>query len=215
MPRAVVTISQTTGATPEDVALRVAEELGFRHVDEEIVEAVAERQGVDPAVVADVEKRRSFLQAFWEALETGDAAALTAVSYGGGYIPPSAAGLRRDYPPLLRELIRTVVHETALRGDVVIGSHAASFALAGRADVLRVLVTASTETRIRRLVAERSLDDRDAARAVDESDAARRDYLKRFYGVDDERPTDYDLVVNGDTLAPDAIVELIVGAARR
>ena len=33
---------------------------------------------------------------------------------------------------------------------------------------------------------------------VKDSDAGRRDYLKRFYSVDRESPTDYDLVVNTD-----------------
>ena len=32
------------------------------------------------------------------------------------------------------------------------------------------------------------------------SDAARADYLERFYGVEPELPTHYDLVVNTDVL---------------
>ena len=46
----------------------------------------------------------------------------------------------------LRNLIRMAIEETAERGNVVIVAHAASHALAGRYDVLRVLVTASAET---------------------------------------------------------------------
>ena len=37
-----------------------------------------------------------------------------------------------------------------------------------------------------------------ATRAVDEADAARADYLKRFYGIKQEHPTQYDVVVNTD-----------------
>jgi len=47
---------------------------------------------------------------------------------------------------------------------------------------------------------------------VKESDAARRDYLKRFYGVE-ESPTQYDLVVNTDALSFDQAAELVATAA--
>ena len=84
----------------------------------------------------------------------------------------------------LRELIRQAIEETAARGDVVIVAHAASHALASTPGVLRVLVTASPETRRERVAAERGVDSREAARAVDAGDAARADYLRKFYGVE-------------------------------
>ena len=97
----------------------------------------------------------------------------------------------------VRELIRNAVHETAAEGDVVIVSHAASFALDGRDDVLRVRITASSETRQRQL-AQTGLDPDEAARRVKDADKDMKAYLKHFYGVTHELPTDYDLVVNSD-----------------
>ena len=96
----------------------------------------------------------------------------------------------------------------------MIAAHAASHALADRTDVVRVLVTASPETRRARVAAERGLAEKDAAKAVDRSDAARADYLKRFYGAKRELPTQYDLVVNTDRLTPDEAVELVVLASK-
>jgi cytidylate kinase len=46
-----------------------------------------------------------------------------------------------------------------------------------------------------------------------ESDAARADYLKRFYGVAHELPTHYDLVVNTDRLSSDQAASLLAHAA--
>jgi cytidylate kinase len=94
----------------------------------------------------------------------------------------------------------------------VIAAHAASLALATRDDVLRVHLTASTPTRQRRLADSRGLDEKEAARAIKRSDAGRADYMKRFYGIDAERPTHYDLVVNTDKLTPDDAARLIVDA---
>jgi cytidylate kinase len=116
-------------------------------------------------------------------------------------------------PEDIRVLIRETIEHMAAAGKVVIVAHAASYALGERPDVLRVLVTASPETRAKRLGESESLDESASAKAVKDSDAARRDYLKRFYGVGDESPTHYDLVLNTDKLAVDQAAELISVAA--
>ena len=113
----------------------------------------------------------------------------------------------------LRGLIRQALEQTAERGTVVIVAHAASHALGARPGHLRVLVTASPDTRAGRVGESLELDAKQAARAVKDSDAARRDYLKRFYGVDEESPTQYDLDVNTDILSVDQAAQLIAQAA--
>jgi cytidylate kinase len=113
----------------------------------------------------------------------------------------------------LRALIRDVIRDVAEEGDVVIVAHAASMALAGREDVLRVLVTASPETRTRRLAEATKLDTGQAAKAIRDEDAARNHYLARFYGVERELPTHYDLVVNTDRIDPDRAADLVLHAA--
>ena len=52
-------------------------------------------------------------------------------------------------------------------------------------------------------------------RAPDQGeDAARADYLKRFYNEDQELPTHYDLVVSTDKLSAEQATGLIVAAAK-
>jgi cytidylate kinase len=113
----------------------------------------------------------------------------------------------------LRTLIREVIRDVAEEGDVVIVAHAASMALAGRKDVLRVLVTASSETRARRVAETRKVHTRQAVKVIKDEDAARDDYLARFYSVDREVPTYYDLVVNTDVISPDRAADLLLLAA--
>jgi len=79
-----------------------------------------------------------------------------------------------------------------------------------REDVLRVPVTASPGTRARRVAAAGDLDEQKAAAVVADEDAARAAYLKRFYSVEREAPTHYDVVVNTDTVPPEKAVELVV-----
>jgi cytidylate kinase len=122
-----------------------------------------------------------------------------------GGAPTHAGGELSDAD--LRALIRETIAQTAAGGRVVIVSHAASYAVEPGAQAVRVLVTASPETRAARV------GGADAARAVTESDKGRRDYLKRFYDVDDELPTHYDLVVNTDVLTAEQAADVVARAA--
>ena len=168
--------------------------------------SAAARGGLDPGDVADEERRRSFARRLLETLaESGGDTLLLAASTGVEVAPAAD----------IRALIRETVVQTAARGSVVIVSHAASYAIDAGPQTLRVLVTASPTTRANRLAEAEQLDKAQAARAIKDSDAGRRDYLKRFYSVDSESPTDYDLVVNTDLLSAEQAAEIIVGAADR
>jgi cytidylate kinase len=207
----VVCVSGLDGSHLREVAQGIADLLGFSVVDEEIILRAAAEGGVEPQVVADAEKRRSFMERAMVALGSSSDATAFAFSGGiGGYLTPEA--------PLsdeLQGLIRSAIEETASRGDVVIVSHAASHAIGSKAGVLRVLVTASAPVRLARVAAERGLSDKDAAAAVEQSDAGRADYLKRFHGTKAETSTQYDVVVNTDRLSVAEAAVVVVGATGR
>ncbi len=184
----------------------VADKLGFRLIDEEIVTRAAESQDVNVDDLADIERRKSLLTRI-----------LSEVAIGAAMGPPGTMAIYAPEPQpdkgSLRALIRQAINETADEGNVVIVSHAASYALANRENVLRVLVTASPETRVRRLVDANGLDEKQATKSIGANDAGRGDYLKRFYGVAEELPTHYDLVINTDRIPADQWSELVVDAA--
>ncbi len=52
-----------------------------------------------------------------------------------------------------------------------------------------------------------------SVKAIHHSDNERRSYLRRFYGVEEERPNRYDVVVNTECLTFDAAAHTIVSAA--
>jgi cytidylate kinase len=209
MAARVICISRAMFAGADEVAAQVGEALGFRCVDEEIIARAAERHGVDRQELANVEVRKSFLSNLFEELALG--AGMAGYGHGGAIPDPGVIPVRSDS---LRGLIRDSIAETAKQGDLVIVAHAASYALGPRADVLRVLVTGSAGARAARLAArEGSAHDAASAR-IQQSDLARADYLKRFYGVARELPEHYDLVLSTDTLAPAQAAAVIVATAR-
>lgn len=200
----VVCISHTTGAGGEEVGRLVAERLGFLYVDDEIVARAAAKGGIGPEDVADEERRKSLV-----------ARLLEAIAQGGSDLG-SGAPLRSGEEPNdddIRALIRDTIEGTAARGNAVIVAHAASYAVAPGPEALRVLVTASLHIRTARVGDAQELDQARASRTVKDSDAGRRDYLRRFYDVDDELPTHYDLVVNTDVLSVAQAAELVSQAA--
>ena len=202
----VVCISRAAGAGGEEVGRLVAERLGFLYVDDEIVARAAAKGGIRSDEVADEERRKSFVARVLEAMAQGS-------SDLAGSIPLRVGEeLTGDD---VRALIRDTIVQTAARGNAVIVAHAASYAVTPGPDVLRVLVTASPGTRAARVGDAGGLDQAGAARAVKDSDAARRDYLKRFYDVHDELPTHYDLVVNTDVLSVEQAAEVVSSAASR
>ena len=209
MARRVVCISRFVGAGGELVGRSVADTLGYRLVDEEILQQAAESSGVSVGELADAEHRTKVIDGLLRNLAiAGGAAGLTAAGANAAIDIGSVTD-----PKSLRALIQKSIHETAGHGDVVIVSHGASHALADNVDVLRVLVTASPETRTARVAQEASLDDKKASKLVADSDAQRAQYLRRFYGVNDERPTHYDLALNSDSLSIELMSDLIVRAA--
>jgi Cytidylate kinase-like family len=204
----VVAISPTDGSAGEALGAIVAHKLGFRLINEQVVARVAWEAGVDPGVVADVERRKSVVARVLGGL--GAVAPTAAADLSGSPIVDDPAP-RRD---ALRGLIRNVLWESAEAGDAVIVAHAASLALATRTDVLRVLITASPQTRARRLAEAQNLGEAEAEKLIARGDANRADYLKRFYGVSTELPTNYDIALNTDRVAPEDAAALIVSAAR-
>ena len=157
----------------------LADQLDFRYVDDEIVVTAADAANAYPEAVSQAEARHPgrWLEIDFNRLELTES---------------------------VRELIRQAIVTTADEGNAVIVAHAASFALTDRESVFRVRVTASTETRVRRLGEIDGLDDKEAAKRVKDSDKNLKAYLKHFYGVGNEHPTHYDLVVNTDRLSPPA-----------
>ena len=210
----VVCISRTVGAGGEQIGRGIAHQLGFRYVDEEIVAKAAEKARMDLGTITAAEHRQPLVRRLLDAigLPHGMPDMLSYLrpadtEYRYHLTSPVAAG-ETDDP---RAFIRAAIKDIAGEGRVVIVAHAASLALAGRAGVLRVLITASPQTRAERLSVRLLKQDADAA--VRESDQQRREYIRRFYDIAEELPTHYDVVLNTDVLSPAQAVAIVVAAA--
>jgi cytidylate kinase len=197
----VVAISRALGAGGEQIAAAVAERLGFRYVDDEIIARAAEEAGFDPEAVAASEKTESFIMRSLSQMAIADPSAWAVDSS----ILASTSGT-------FQRFIEQAIRKTAEGGNVVIVAHGASIPLAGMPGLLRVLITGSVEKRVERAIEGAGLSEKDARKTIEHSDNQRKQFLDRFYKVKQESPAHYDLIINTDVLDSDHATRLILAA---
>ena len=195
-----VALSLVDGAGGESIGHQLARKLGFGYLNEAVVAQVARDHGVDPAIVAGAERRKSFFT------RVAEMAARGAVD-----VAPDPSLYVLDETDTLLALIRDALRDAADRGSVVLVAHAACYACADRPDVLRVGVTAPLPARESRVASALGITGAEATKRLRRSDAGRASYLKRVYGVGQESPADYNVVLNTERLTPDTAAGLILG----
>ncbi|HET6577997.1 MAG TPA: cytidylate kinase-like family protein, partial [Gemmatimonadales bacterium] len=159
----LITISRQYGAGGSQVAQLVAEALGWRVVDNELVEEVAARAGLPPEQVAQREER---CLSFVERLARSLAAATPDV-----FPPPGSAVAIADLSEAeLVKITETVVEEIAARGKVVLVGRAAPAVLAREADALHVKLVAPRAFRLGIAMQRLGADAHRASSVLDDTD---------------------------------------------
>jgi cytidylate kinase len=204
--RSVIAVSRALGANGEEIAGAVARQLGYRYVDNEIIDKAAKAVGVTPAEVSQAEHTDSLLSRLVTALGT-------TIGMDQMAVPPDYAYMN-TYSQDYQKLIERVIRQTAEEGNVVLVAHGASIPLAGMDGLLRVFITGSPEVRAGRIASTSGVDAGKAADEIEESDKQRAQFLRRFYKVSREQPTHYDLVINTDVLSADEAAALVISAAK-
>ena len=204
----IITISRQYGAGGSEVARRVAAALGWRVVDNELVEEVAARAGLPASDVAEREERvPSFAERLARTLAASSPELFTA-PVPGGIVP------KFQEADLVR-ITETVVAEVAAKGKAVLVGRAAPAVLAQEEDSLHVKLVAPRPYRIQAAAQRLGVDPGKAAEILDETDTMRERYLRQFYRRNWNDPVNYHMVLNTGALGHDGVTEIIVGEARR
>ena len=224
-----VTISREYGSGGGEIAARLAQRLGWRLVDHEVVSQIAQRLGVqvadvaahDEAVAGLAERVRGALDALGSIADImvgslehvpGDRAAEPAEEPAAGSAGATSLAVgARSYHEALRE----VVAAAADRGRVVIVGRGAQVLLGGRRDVLHARVVAPLAQRVAYVMRREGLGEAAARARIQRKERARARYLQAHYRRQPDDAHLYDLVVNTGVLALDDAVDLIALALER
>jgi cytidylate kinase len=203
----LITISREYGAGGAEVARLVADALGWRVVDNELVDRIAARAGVSPDDVKDREER---VPGFVERLARTMVAATPEL-----FPPPQAEGTvpRLQEVDLVR-ITESVVAEVASEGRVVMVGRAAAAVLASKHDAFHVRVVAPRDFRIQAVASRLGVPPHEAEKVLDETDRMRARYLREYYHRDWQDPVGYHMVLNTAALGVEGAARLIVEGVR-
>jgi cytidylate kinase len=200
----IVTISREYGAGGSEVAQRVAAALGWRLVDNEVIDQVAKEAGLPPEEVAQKEERApGFLERLTRALARA----------APELFPRSPDRVPEPEEAALVRVTERVVEKLAAGDHVVVVGRAAPAFLSER-DALHVKLVAPKPVRIRRAMARLHAGEAEAIRVLEETDAARARYHQQYYQRDWYDPTHYHMVLNTDALGIEGTAQLIVSRIR-
>lgn len=208
MAARVVTFSVMLGSDGAEIARAVADKLGYRFLDNEVIAEAAAIAGVSPDTIAAAERWPTFVERMLERL-----ALTTVVSEGVLPTPPANPATMMLTSADYRSLIEQVVASLAEEGDCVIVGHASQAILRNRPDVFKVLVHGSGERRAERLAAAEGIDFKEAAKRVKESDHQRSAFFKHVYDMEWLASATYDLTINSDDFDQDTAIALILTGA--
>jgi cytidylate kinase len=184
----VITMSMEPGSGGRIIAEKLARRLEFDLFHREIIKAIARSSRMSHRVIDTVEKERlSGLEDFLSSL------------------------IRKKYfhPESYQHHLFKVIGTVARHGRVVIVGRGANFILP-LAERLAVRVIAPLETRIRNVAREYGCTLEVAEKRVRQRQARRRDFVRRAFHQDIDKPHHYDLVLNTGQISLDTAVEAIL-----
>ncbi len=189
---AIICISHEMGAGGPEIGQQLAQQLGYRYIDQELISDAAHRYGLLEEKLSHLDEAKPSL------FERFDAETRRYIT-----------------------VIQTALYEFAEADNVVLMGRGGQWLLRGIPHVLRMRVMAPFELRVKRLGKKLSgqMGEQTNPRTI--TDMVRRDdtekagRMRYLYEVDLRDPALYDVVINTEKLTVEGAVELIAGLARR
>jgi cytidylate kinase len=189
---AIVTVSHEMGSGGAEIGAALAERLGYRYVDQDMITQAAHQYGVGEEKLTQLDETKPSLFERFD-VET------------------------RQYITVLQSALLDV----AENDNGVLMGRGGQVLLRGIAHVLRVRVTAPFDMRVKRVVKKmagqmgESVDVRTTAEMLRRNDHEKYGRMRYLYDVDWGDPALYDVVFNTEKLSCEAGVDVILGLLHR
>jgi cytidylate kinase len=186
-PQRIMTLARQLGAGDTGFAPTLAERLGLRVYDRDLLEQEAVRLGVPETELEKIDEQpASIFQRF------------------------RPGSLYQRYFEALGQLME----ELAARGNVLLVGRGGSRFLKDWPQAIHVRLVAELAVRVRRVMEHRWLKEAPARQLIARTDAERRRFYENYFGADWSSPLEYHLTVNSGRLGP-AAVDLIADFAQQ
>jgi cytidylate kinase len=186
----VVTISREPGSGGRIVAQKLAERLGFEVFHQEVLHEMAKRAEVSEQLLATLDERGLSILEDW----------ISSLVYQ-----------RHLWPDEYLQHLMNVIGTIGKHGRSVVVGRGANFILPPE-QRFRVRITASQRWRIQNVARDFNLPENEAKRRVIKTESNRKAFIRKYFNADISDPTNYDLVINTETLSVGNAVD-VIGAA--
>jgi cytidylate kinase len=207
MPRnVIIAIARQMGSGGSLIGMQVADRLGIKYIDREILHQAAELLHETENNLSEREER---LSSFWERVAR-------VFCYGvpeAGYVPPP---LRPIPDGELFNVESTIIRRLTENCSAVLVGRAGFYILRDRPNLVSVFLHAPREARIRRVMELYSIDDAgQAAEIIDDADQQRRKFVEVMTGKDWTDVRNFHLCIDTAKTGFDTATEMILSLAEK
>ena len=203
----VITIAREIGSGGRTVGRKLAEKLGVRYSDKELIRSLREKFDLTTYSIEKLKgEKKSWLADFIQFVA-----------------PVPKAGMIMDTDSRILHGIRNevttndvfkaeteILKGIAEEGSCVIAGRSGFFVLKDHPNKIDIFITASRDNRIERIVKKQHLTPTEAETIMDSIDQSRDNYVKRYTGISRYDARNYDLVINTDGHSEDEIANIIL-----
>lgn len=203
----VITISREVGSGGRTIGRKLAEKLGVRFSDKELIGALQSKLNLSSDRIEELKgKKKRWLDDFIQMVAPVPTSGLL-VDVDSDYIAEYNSSLStNDVFEAEKEILNGIADE----GSCVIAGRSGFFVLKDRPNKVDILITASRENRIARIMSKQGLSREKAQEVIESVDKARDNYVLRYTGQSRYDARNYHMVLNMDYLTEDKAVELIM-----
>lgn len=203
----VITISREVGSGGRTIGRKLAEKLGVRFSDKELVDELQKKLNLTVDSIEELKgKKKRWLDDFIQMVAPVPMSGML-VDGDSDYISEYNLSLSvNDVFEAEREILNGIADE----GSCVIAGRSGFFVLKGRPNKVDILITASREKRIARIMDKQNLSRQKAEEVIDSVDKARDNYVQRYTGQSRYDARNYNIVLNMDYITEDQAVAMIL-----
>ena len=203
----VITISREVGSGGRTIGRKLAEKLGVRFSDKELVDELQKKLNLTVDSIEELKgKKKRWLDDFIQMVAPVPMSGML-VDGDSDYISEYNLSLSvNDVFEAEREILNGIADE----GSCVIAGRSGFFVLKGRPNKVDILITASRDKRIARIMEKQNLSRRKAEEVIDSVDKARDNYVQRYTGQSRYDARNYHIVLNMDYITEDQAVAMIL-----
>lgn len=203
----VITISREVGSGGRTIGRKLAEKLGVRFSDKELVDKLQKKLNLTVDSIEELKgKKKRWLDDFIQMVAPVPMSGML-VDGDSDYISEYNLSLSvNDVFEAEKEILNGIADE----GSCVIAGRSGFFVLKGRPNKVDILITASRDKRIARIMEKQNLSRQKAEEVIDSVDKARDNYVQRYTGQSRYDARNYHIVLNMDYITEDKAVDLIL-----